>query len=454
MSQDIKTAIVTQSESTPIEKIQPTDMKGMWWLAKAIADSGIKPDALKKPSDVLIVLMTGTELGLSAMQSLRGIHVIKGKPALSADTMGAIVQSDERCEYLQITEWTDECCEYETKRKGHKKPVTVSFTMEDARRAELLGNHMWKKYPGEMLKARALTKICRAVYPDICMGLYDPEELTNIQQPQPRQQQPAEPEYSQIEPQYDDHDAIDAEFEEATAEASAEELPEAPTGPTDYSDDPRHHEKTKWLYTLVTECGLTQDDGDRVREFLKDFRKVESWKHLSPEFIHANCEKLAKMSPKDGDNGEMSERASRILGMISNTPAPAQKTTTPKLPPQFADLKILVADAVLENDATAYFQALAKQHGATAFDALDIAVIQSELERLEKLSEDIPPHTPVGTPSPRAAAILGLASQAVTKKPESSVPAKTYGEDDHYAKEWGERHIYDQGYADEESTYY
>lgn len=287
--------------------------------------------------------------------------------------------------------------------------------------------HMWAKFHDVMLAKCAESLALRKAFPAETSGLYTTEEMGQSDTDQSRPTQ-----------RPDSFKEIEAEFE--------------PTGPTDYSGD-EHTTATRRLYKLVTECGLTQADGDRVRAFLKDFRKVESWKHLSPEFIHANCEKLASMSPADGDNGEMSERASRILGMISNTPAPAKKTTAPKLPPQFSDLKLLVADAVLEKDATAYFQALAKQNGATAFEALDIAVIQSELERLEKLSEDIPPHTPVGTSSPRAAAILGLASQAATRT-KSPVPSKTYGEEDHYAKEWGERHIYDQGYADEESTYY
>lgn len=335
----IATVTATDSENT-LGQIQPTTMDEMWWLSRAIGNAGIKPDSLKSASDVLIVLMTGTELGLSAMQSLRGIHVIKGKPALSADTMGAIVMGDQRCEYLQLTRWTQNECEYETQRRGQSKPVTVSFTMEDAKRADLLGNHMWKKYPQEMLKARALTKICRAVYPDICMGLYDPEELTDSQPAQARQQPkpiPHDPEPQRNEEpkavEHQDDDAIDAEFVaagEANSEPEPEPQPEQepePTGPVDYSGE-KHHEKTKWLYALVTDCGLSQDDGDRVREFLKGHKQVESWKHISPDYIHASCEKLAKMSPISGENGELPERAVRILAMTGTMAKP--KPTEPE----------------------------------------------------------------------------------------------------------------------------
>lgn len=314
-------ATVTANTETTLGQIQPTTMDEMWWLARAIGNAGIKPDSLNSASDVLIVLMTGTELGLSAMQSLRGIHVIKGKPALSADTMGAVVMTDSRCEYLHMTKWTQTECEYETKRRGQSKPVTVNFTMDDAKKAGLLSNQMWSKYPQEMLKARALTKICRAVYPDICMGLYDPEELESVQSAKPTQtaepKQAAEP--KQVERQ---DDAIDAEYVAADAEPEPES-----TGPVDYSGD-KHHEKTKWLYALVTDCGLSQDDGDRVRESLKAHKQVASWKHISPEFIHLFCEKFAKTSPLSGDGGEMSPRAARFLAML-NTVEPEHAEPAP-----------------------------------------------------------------------------------------------------------------------------
>ena len=55
-------------------------------FAQKIAPSALLPETLRgKPGDVLITIMTGAELGLSPMQSLRSIHVVKGKAILSAE---------------------------------------------------------------------------------------------------------------------------------------------------------------------------------------------------------------------------------------------------------------------------------------------------------------------------------------------------------------------------------
>ena len=48
--------------------------------------------ACRRPEEAAFLLMTGRELGLSPMQSLRGIYVVSGKPVLSADLMVAAVR--------------------------------------------------------------------------------------------------------------------------------------------------------------------------------------------------------------------------------------------------------------------------------------------------------------------------------------------------------------------------
>ena len=53
--------------------------------------------------------------------------------------------------------------------------------MADAVTAGLAGGDNWRKHPKAMLRARALSAIARLVYPDLLLGVYDPDELT----PQP-----------------------------------------------------------------------------------------------------------------------------------------------------------------------------------------------------------------------------------------------------------------------------
>lgn len=149
-------------------------------LAKDLATADTLPQALqKKPADLLAIILTGSELGLSPMQSIRGIAIIKGKPTLSADTVGALVRRNKGvCEWLRIVESTDTVCTLETKRVGDPEPTKFSFTIEQAKRAGLAGGDNWRKYPEAMLRARCTAAICRAVYPDLVMGIYDPDELS------------------------------------------------------------------------------------------------------------------------------------------------------------------------------------------------------------------------------------------------------------------------------------
>lgn len=159
-------------------------------LSIELAKSALIPSALrKKPEDVLAIVLTGAELGLAPMQALRGIHIIEGKPCLSADAMGALCLSrPEVCEELTVVESTPLIATYRAKRKG-KEAVTLSFTMAQAEAAKVTGKDNWRKYPDAMLRARALAAICRAVFPDLCLGLYDGEELETARDVTPAAQQ-------------------------------------------------------------------------------------------------------------------------------------------------------------------------------------------------------------------------------------------------------------------------
>lgn len=153
-------------------------------FAEDAACADILPPALRgKPANIALVLHTGHELGVSPMQALRNIHIIEGRTTLSADFMAGLVMASPLCEYLRPVELTAACATYETLRRGWDAPLRVSFTIEDAQRAGLTGKGNWKTYPQAMLKARCLTSIARAAYPDLVMGLYDPDEVDDIPPP-------------------------------------------------------------------------------------------------------------------------------------------------------------------------------------------------------------------------------------------------------------------------------
>lgn len=161
---------------------EPNSIDEGYELAKLLCASGLLPRGAQRPEAAFAIIATGRELGLTAMQSLRSIHIIDGKPTLSADLILALCKSrPDVCVYFRLVESTERGATYETQRKGEPEPTRMTWTWEDAQRAGVTGKDNWKKYPAAMLRARCITALARAVYPDLAMGVYDPDEV--VQEP-------------------------------------------------------------------------------------------------------------------------------------------------------------------------------------------------------------------------------------------------------------------------------
>ena len=179
MSETAAIATVGQMTAAPTtgEVFAPRTMAEAWKLAQTFHASGLLPRGIASPEAAFTIIATGAELGLSPMASLRSIHVIEGKPVLSAALIAGIVQRrPDLCEGFALVESSDTIATYETTRRG-QAPVRMSFTIEQAQRAGLAGKDIWRKYPHAMLRARASAELARAVYPDVVGGLYDPDEI-------------------------------------------------------------------------------------------------------------------------------------------------------------------------------------------------------------------------------------------------------------------------------------
>ena len=144
-------------------------------LAKIAADSGLA--RVRTPAECAVILMTGAELGLSPMQSLRGIYVVEGRPTLAADTMVAVIRRSGVCALWRTVESTAERCTIEAKRTDDERTQSKTWTMADATRAGLAQKNIWKQYPAQMLRHRCAADLARELFSDVVLGLYDPEEI-------------------------------------------------------------------------------------------------------------------------------------------------------------------------------------------------------------------------------------------------------------------------------------
>lgn len=162
------------------QAIEPQSMPELRQLAKSVSDAGLGSKLTE--SQALIIMMTGRDLGLSYAQSMRAFHIVSGKPVLSADAMVAVCLRSDQCEYFRTVESSEKACTVEAKRRG-SEPSRLTFSIEEAKRAGLLSNANWSKYPAQMLRARAKSALARDLFPDILLGLYDPDELEQTPAP-------------------------------------------------------------------------------------------------------------------------------------------------------------------------------------------------------------------------------------------------------------------------------
>ena len=156
------------------QAIMPQTFEGMMKQADVLVKSGLLPVEIKSPAAAVAIMLTGRELSIPPMQAFRSIYVVKGKPTLSAQLMGALIFRAGHS--YSVVESTNDRCIIEYKRKGGET-YRHTFTIEDAERAGLRASPTWKQYPKAMLFSRCMSAGARAFMPDVIAGMYTPEEL-------------------------------------------------------------------------------------------------------------------------------------------------------------------------------------------------------------------------------------------------------------------------------------
>lgn len=143
-------------------------------LGQIFAASGYFTDT-RDAAQAIVKILAGQELGLSPVFSMMHINIIKGKISLEAVVMASLVR---RFGYdYKILEHSETICRIEFMRKGESLGVS-KFDLADAKKAELLGKDNYKKYPRNMMFARAMSNGVRWFCPEVLGGpAYTPGEL-------------------------------------------------------------------------------------------------------------------------------------------------------------------------------------------------------------------------------------------------------------------------------------
>ena len=148
-------------------------------FCSASAASGYFKDA-QDVAKAIVKVQAGLELGVPPIASMAGIHIVEGKPTLSSGLIASRIKASGKYRFV-VKKHTETECELEFKEKldGTWESVGVStFTMTDASKAGIGGRANWKRYPKNMLFARAISNGARWYCADIFTGsVYTTEEI-------------------------------------------------------------------------------------------------------------------------------------------------------------------------------------------------------------------------------------------------------------------------------------
>jgi hypothetical protein len=165
-----------------------TDLDQAWRLCEALAGSTLVPRALQgKPANILLVIMTGQELGLSAAQSLRTIYApSSGNTQLRGQLV--LAQLRKAGHDWQI-EQDEEQCTFTLIRGDNQREYKGTFSMKDALRARLVEQRQdehgdtiylarssegkilpWELYSSDMLFWRAVSRAVNRGAPEVMLG--------------------------------------------------------------------------------------------------------------------------------------------------------------------------------------------------------------------------------------------------------------------------------------------
>lgn len=243
--------------------------KALWTTAKMV--NGVMQPAAPSPAKVLMLAETGSMLGLHPMAALTGIHIIEGKPSLSANLLGALVRrAGHKLRVTTTGSWSDGSFVARAVLIRSDDPdfeFVVEWTRARAKQAGLDGKGNWSKYPEAMAKARAITEVIREGAPDVTMAAaYTPEELGA--QVDGEDGEPVEmPASREPKPQAPIQEPKPAAKPKAAAKPRAAAKPKAepePSGPVHVDDNGDVHDGSEVEADVVTgeviEEGHSHDD--------------------------------------------------------------------------------------------------------------------------------------------------------------------------------------------------
>ena len=128
--------------------------------------------------DMVAAIKYGEELGVGPFTSLYMVYLVNGQGSLQGQLMLALMWKAGHKVTVDIDELGSTVHCFRNMDGEMVEVGEVTFTVEDAKQAELLDKGTYEKYLKHMLTWRAVGLAARLYYPDVMMGIgYHPSEL-------------------------------------------------------------------------------------------------------------------------------------------------------------------------------------------------------------------------------------------------------------------------------------
>lgn len=169
------------NESTVVEVIPPSTAlaviepaESLMQKAEILIRSGMLPVYLKRPEQVVAIMLRGRELGIGYMEALTSLNFIQGKVSSSTQLMLALIYRSGKLGNIEMIE--GDPAKVIMQRKG-MTPHTVVFGTKEATAMGLMGKENYRKQARTMFMWRAIAICARRVFPDVVAAVYTPDEL-------------------------------------------------------------------------------------------------------------------------------------------------------------------------------------------------------------------------------------------------------------------------------------
>lgn len=161
-------------------------------MANAMGKSGLFG---KTPEQFFGLMLLAQAQGRHPALVATEYDIIQGKPAINSKS--ALAKFQQAGGSINWIERTDSIC---SAKFYHAQggELTITWTMERAKQAQLTGKDNWKKFPCQMLSARVVSEGVRAVFPACLDGLYTSEEVADFDPPKWQKQEPVVTESKEV----------------------------------------------------------------------------------------------------------------------------------------------------------------------------------------------------------------------------------------------------------------